>query len=110
MLMLTSFSSLILLYTGNATHGYFHSSSIEFLTGEIAAISGHLLKISEDEENKFSISPMIPYALYQCVAASLQQSAANRDDGQIESVHALLTVLANTGQRWHISSKIQWNL
>lgn len=94
------------LYTVDGAEDYSGRGSVEYLTREVAATSGHLLRIAQDEGNKLSISPLIPYALYQCVAASLQSSDMNRDGDFHVEVQALVTILTRLGERWNISSKV----
>ncbi|RAO70459.1 uncharacterized protein BHQ10_006471 [Talaromyces amestolkiae] len=103
-------SSLFTLYTSpilRSKNRDFDESrtlpAIDALSTRVAELSEHLLAIAQDETNKMTLSPYLPYVLYQTVVVQNRLWKQKNDVTYKQRAETIATILKCFSKRWHVT-------
>lgn len=68
-------------------------------------LSDHMLGIAQDESQRLSLSPFVPYALYQTAVIQLRLWEQNGKPKYKENLQLMVTLLDCFSQRWSIAGE-----
>ena len=77
--------------------------AIDALSTRVAELSEHLLAVAQDESNKLTLSPYLPYVLYQAAVAQDRLWKQKNDIAYKQRAETMVTILKYFGKRWHVT-------
>lgn len=80
-------------------------SAIDALSTRLAELSEHLLAIAQDETNKMTLSPYLPYVLYQTAVVQDRLWKQKNEVTYKQRAETMVTILKCFSKRWHVAGQ-----
>lgn len=105
-------SSLFTLYSAplfrsqhRGLDGHLTLIAMEQLSARMAEISDYFLGVAQDENNRFMLSPFVPYALYQTAVIESRLWKQKSESQHKERAYRMVELLRYFSNRWAIAGK-----
>lgn len=79
--------------------------AIDALSTRVAELSVHLLAVAQDDTNKMTLSPYLPYVLYQTAVAQDRLWKQKKDITYKQRAETMVTILKYFSKRWHVAGQ-----
>lgn len=80
-------------------------SAVETLSTRIAQLSEHLPGVAQDETNRLTLSPYLPYVLYQTAVTQDRLWKQRNEVIYKQRAETMMTILKHFSKRWGVAGQ-----